>query len=372
MSLSATYGPATQNNATDAMGDSLQLNFSKSAHEPLSVVQDNAPIIVGAMRLGAALLPVAAGAFGWEDPEQLSEALPFLSVHGAGLVGSELVLLANGNREKRLEVAREYADAPDDPDWKKPFNPRRYPLESSAALDVAGEAALVLGGALIMFGIMPDWLEGFLGLHEHGAEIAEAVSEGAADCVEHAPSFAPQPSYLPDVPHDHVHCDAVAQAAVDAEPHAHEHNHLLAGLAILGHGAVGMAAHLPIIFGKERSKVGTALSEHSGKAESNKEELCFAKSQSQRVGIIGRAIEEVKDNPVAIASAIQAAVGISLMIAFPASWSMMASGAIIAASAVLQGLFVRKNVENEIPTSQIKEPQLDDILNKQPAGLAHA
>lgn len=346
-------------NATDALATGQSLQFSRSAHQQLGMgkgwmanIQDNAPALVGAMRLGAALLPVAAGVLGWDDPDVLKEALPFLSIHGAGLVGSELILLANGSKEKRQQAAKEYAGVPEEPDWRKPLNPKRYPLESSAALDVVGESAMVLGGALMLFGIMPDWLESALGIHEHGAEMA--------DCVEHEtealPSFS---SFTPpafDGAHDHVHCDTANDEL---------HNHA-GGFAVLAHGAVGLLAHLPIIFGKEGAHTH-AFSEHSKAADDKKDSLTFAKSTSKKVGVVGRAFEGLKDNPIAVASALQAAVGVSLILAFPASWSLMASGAIITASAVLQGLFVRKNLDNQLPQPHVQDAQLEDILNKGPA-----
>ena len=356
-------------NATDLMDQGTQLRFAQSAHQQLGMrtsaiqgIKDNAPAIVGAMRLGAALLPLAAVGVGIEDPSALEGALPFLSIHGAGLVGSELILLANGSKEKRQKVAQEYSGQPDAPDWRKPLNPERYPLESSAALDIVGEAAMILGGALMLGGFMTEGLADIFGLHTHGTD-AELLAE---DCVDHSrdlPEFAPRfvpPAFAEtlDMPHNHVHCEDIAGAT-----HDHSHN---GGWAFILHGLVGMAAHLPIVFGKEGAHThnlfSDELSEHSRSQKETKQSLTFAQSSSEQVGVVGQAFNVVKDNPIAVASALQAAVGVSLMVAFPASWSLMASGAIIAASAVLQGFLVRKTVEPVQPESKIQHVQHQAVI----------
>ena len=80
--------------------DNAALRFAHSRSMPvgaiagdnaLQTVRDNAPALVGAMRLIAALLPPIALAMEWDVTPQLRDEAQLLGLHGAGILASEAV-----------------------------------------------------------------------------------------------------------------------------------------------------------------------------------------------------------------------------------------------------------------------------------------
>ena len=339
------------------------LQFRSTEHKVLGMegplvdtFRDNAPRIVGALRLGSILMA--------------SVAHPLLGLHAAFVLGSEAILLLFGNKKSVEKHKTEEGEQPLFGPLGKVAQPHKYPIEASAAFDVLGEIAHLLLGVSIVFGVAIPGLEMWLGEgavaeagatgdthaahashegHGHGAEACEdgVWHEGHGHCHpsgENAPrSFAPwlsqqHPMAPPAAP-------TPAPTAAVTDLHA-GHNHP-SGIALMVHGALGVFGHLPLwLFGPEKNGKKVNAVDFNGDNVSTKdmdESLEFAQSESKIVGTEDKGLMQwFKDNQVVISSVLQMAMGVTMMVATGMPQAYQLAGIPLFIAGAIQAVFVNK------------------------------
>ena len=357
-------------NHTHLPKESLQ--FESSDHnmvglegDAIDKMRDNAPSIVGGLRLGSVLM--------------MAVGHPLSFIHGLFVLGSEAVLLLYGNKE-HIEQQKEESKG-DEPAgvMTKAFNPKKYPIESSAAMDTIGEMShLILGIALLAGVDLSDWdvllgheaeltSEACVDLIDHGNHIDCVAADGTitiqplTEAADGTPSRPSPPSFTD--PDFDAKFEAFQQAqeaaklaaeeavsatsdiAAQAEESSNAKRALGAGLTI--HGVLGTLAHAPLwLLGTEKEGKQTDDVDLSGDdiiPQSHPTSLEFSKSESNIVGAEDKGlIEWFKDNQIAISSVLQIALGATLLATTGFGPIYQAAGIPLMAAGALQAAFVRK------------------------------
>lgn len=335
----------------EATNDQARLHFESSDHHVLGMqgplidkLRDNAPRVVGGLRLVSILMA--------------SVAHPLLGLHALFVLGSEVVLLLFGNRE-RIEGYKT-------PEGEKPFlgpigkalQPHKYPIESSAALDVLGEIPHLILGASIVFNWDIGGIESLLGESPPDATSTALTDEcgdgmqpvqhgGHVDCLP-LDALPPAPSpfeenYVEKYTQWQMDVEAAKQAALEGAGHQH-----LTGIALTVHGALGVLGHLPLwLFGPEKTQQANERVDRAGnKATStpSSEGLEFAEAKSTVVGALGagNVLQWFTNHQVMISSVLQAAMAVTMMVATGMPDIYQLAGVPLLAGAVLQGMLVNK------------------------------
>jgi|GEM_PF-3239421 len=377
----------------DSSKKQAPLYFEDSSHSMVGMdgltvdtLRDNAPRVVGGLRLSSILMAAAAH--------------PLLGMHALFVLGSESVLLLFGNRQQVEKHKAENNDTQTPNPLSKAVQPHKYPLESSAALDVIGEIPHFLLGAGILMGVDMPWVESFLG-EEAAAQAAEALGEcppgHESHCIDgvhtphtelpsapERPNFAERPQTLsfqdsleaararaeelaaggaaPTAP------EAVTDTTPEASPDAISHVHLTGG-ALMLHGALGVMAHLPLwLFGPEKAGHHAGHLDFVGDdiAPSHvQESLEFAESKSKIVGTEDKGLMQwFRDNQVAISSVLQVAIGVTMMVAVGMPDMYRLAGIPLIAAGALQAAFVTKS------DFSVDGP-LEEVTEKQVSSASH-
>jgi hypothetical protein len=170
-------------------------------------LRDNAPRIVGALRLVSILMA--------------SVAHPLLGLHAVFVLGSEAVLLLFGNRKSVAKHQKGVQDKPLPGPIGKALQPHKYPIESSAALDVLGEIPHLILGASMVLNLDITGIESLLGEsvsdighsgggHDPASHLSTTGSEHAHTATQVADT---SPTVAPEAPGN----------VTQAHPHNHEH-----------------------------------------------------------------------------------------------------------------------------------------------------